>query len=63
MKAEKDIYVGPLLLQGNLRFKSVGNTSESSALQTQYINVIILFSAPKTNVMKILVSDQVLDPT
>ena len=46
-----------------LSTKSVGNTSESSALQTQYKSLIILFSAPKTYVMEFLVSDQVIDPT
>ena len=45
------------------KVKSGRTTSETSALQTQYISFIILFSASKTYVMVFLVSDQVLDPT
>ena len=50
-------------LKNILKAKSGRNSSEISALQTQYISLIILFSASKTFVMVFLVSNQVIDPT
>ena len=52
-----------LFLENNIKYKSGRTTSKPSALQTQYISFIILFSTSKTYVMVFLVSDQVLDPT
>ena len=64
-----DIETSPSLRSTSVNYlnifteKSGRTSSETSALQTQYIIFIILFSASQTYVMVFLVSDQVLYPT